>query len=138
MLICSSDCRDASCILQILTIMIGIVFELSPFSLFIEGCEPCAQRSSHDVIPRRSLNTHVDTYIIPNMQRYQIHEHFEFIADLRCHNIEASKRSKQYVILAGRARLTAGVKQGMFNARKVQIRARVGMLVAVPKCIEQV
>jgi hypothetical protein len=66
----------------ILSSMIDIVFEFSPFSLCIEGCEPCVLRSSHAVIPRRSLNAHVDTYIIQKMQRYKIHENFAFIARL--------------------------------------------------------
>jgi hypothetical protein len=90
-----------------------IAFDFSPFSLCIEGCEPCVLRSSHAVIPRRSLNAPVDTYIIQQMQRYKIHEYFAFIAGLWCHIVEASKRSMQYVNLAG------GAKLGMFNARKV-------------------
>jgi hypothetical protein len=69
-------------ILLILTRIIDIVFEFSPFSLCIEGCEPCVLRSSHAVIPRRSLNAHVDTYIIQQIQRYKIHEHVVLIAGL--------------------------------------------------------
>jgi hypothetical protein len=123
-------------ILLILIRMIDIVFEFSPFSLCLEGCEPCVLRSSHAVIPRRLLNAHVDTYIVQQMQRYKIHEHFEFIAGLRRHIVEASMCSMQYVILA------RGAKPGMFNAQihhaipegdKAQMLARVGMLIAVPK-----
>jgi hypothetical protein len=69
-------------IFLLVTSMIDIVFEFSPFSLCIEGCEPCALRSSHAVIPRWSLNAHVNTFIIQEMQRYKIHEHFAFIAGL--------------------------------------------------------
>jgi hypothetical protein len=69
-------------ILLMLTSRIDIVFEFSSCSLCIEGCEPCVLRSSHAVIPRRSQNAHVDTYIIQQMQRYKIHEHFAFIAGL--------------------------------------------------------
>jgi hypothetical protein len=99
-------------ILLILTRMIDIVFEFSPFSLCMKGFDRVL-RSSHAVIPRRSLNAHVDTCIIQQMQRYKIDEHFAFIAGLRCHIVKASKRSMQYVILAG------GAKLWMLNARKV-------------------
>jgi hypothetical protein len=52
-------------------------------------------------------------YMIQQMQRYNIHEHFAFTAGIRCHIVEASKRSMQYVILAG------GAKLGTFNAQMV-------------------